>query len=307
MRDGLNAKTIYTGQEIYDLWAAKTPLTYNRGKIFSVEKRTTDILFIYVESNGDRLSPGVNVWSATVPLDGKDVTFDVNAKYSKTVPYDLVSQLSGGSVSQNNTKFVTGGQVYTAVSAKQDTLTFDNAPTQNSNNPVKSGGVYTALAGKQNTLTAGTGIDITNNVISATGGGGGITYDITVSGTSSSTDEPTASDLSSATMTYNTTIAEMITKITGKGTVDINGQLHYDTGDGIVKYINIDAYKYPNEVVPYAAVAYYAGLLQKPAPKVDQDGIGLTIHPTNFKANVSSHFKFYLYEDTTGTIQKIVM
>lgn len=35
--------------------------------------------------------------------------------------------------------------VNTALAGKQDTLTFDNAPTQNSNNPVKSGGVYTAL------------------------------------------------------------------------------------------------------------------------------------------------------------------
>lgn len=31
----------------------------------------------------------------------------------------------------------------------------------------------TLLQGKQDTLTAGTGIDITNNIISATGGGGG--------------------------------------------------------------------------------------------------------------------------------------
>lgn len=33
--------------------------------------------------------------------------------------------------------------------------------------------IDTALAAKQDTLTAGTGIDITGNVISATGGGGG--------------------------------------------------------------------------------------------------------------------------------------
>lgn len=44
---------------------------------------------------------------------------------------------------------------------KQDTLTFDNAPTANSNNPVKSGGVYTALAGKQATLVKGTNLDAT--------------------------------------------------------------------------------------------------------------------------------------------------
>lgn len=37
--------------------------------------------------------------------------------------------------------------------------------------------ISTALASKQTTLTAGTGIDITDNVISATGGGGGMTED----------------------------------------------------------------------------------------------------------------------------------
>ncbi len=37
--------------------------------------------------------------------------------------------------------------------------------------------ISTALASKQTTLTAGTGIDITDNVISATGGGGSITID----------------------------------------------------------------------------------------------------------------------------------
>lgn len=36
---------------------------------------------------------------------------------------------------------------------KQDTLTFDNAPTENSTNPVKSGGVYTALGGKVDKVT----------------------------------------------------------------------------------------------------------------------------------------------------------
>ena len=36
----------------------------------------------------------------------------------------------------------------TALSAKQDTLTFDNAPTASSTNPVTSGGVYTAVAEK---------------------------------------------------------------------------------------------------------------------------------------------------------------
>lgn len=38
--------------------------------------------------------------------------------------------------------------INTALAGKQDTLTFDSAPTSGSDNPVTSGGVYTALASK---------------------------------------------------------------------------------------------------------------------------------------------------------------
>lgn len=41
----------------------------------------------------------------------------------------------------------------TALAGKQDTLTFDSAPTEDSTNPVTSGGVFTALDGKQDVLT----------------------------------------------------------------------------------------------------------------------------------------------------------
>lgn len=44
--------------------------------------------------------------------------------------------------------------------------------------------ISTALASKQTTLTAGTGIDITDNVISATGGGGSITIDTSLDSSS---------------------------------------------------------------------------------------------------------------------------
>jgi hypothetical protein len=40
--------------------------------------------------------------------------------------------------------YTTTADLTTLLAAKQDALTFDNAPTENSNNPVKSGGVYTA-------------------------------------------------------------------------------------------------------------------------------------------------------------------
>jgi hypothetical protein len=48
-------------------------------------------------------------------------------------------------------------------------INMDSTPTSASTNTVTSGGVYTALSGKQDTLTAGTGIDITSNIISVDG------------------------------------------------------------------------------------------------------------------------------------------
>lgn len=50
----------------------------------------------------------------------------------------------------------------TALAAKQDTLTFDNAPTANSNNPVKSGGVKTAIDAKQDTIST-VNVTVDNN------------------------------------------------------------------------------------------------------------------------------------------------
>ena len=50
----------------------------------------------------------------------------------------------------------------------QEALTFDAVPTDGSSNPVESNGIYDALEEKQDVLSAGTGIDITDNVISST-------------------------------------------------------------------------------------------------------------------------------------------
>ena len=58
-----------------------------------------------------------------------------------------------GSTEVDLSNYYTKTEVDTALANKQDTLTFDNAPTASSNNPVKSGGVYTALASKQDELT----------------------------------------------------------------------------------------------------------------------------------------------------------
>ena len=71
-------------------------------------------------------------------------TWDSTKWVNKTVAQLILSILSDIST------------INTALSGKQDTLTFDNAPTQNSSNPVKSGGVYTAI---QTEATARTQMD----------------------------------------------------------------------------------------------------------------------------------------------------
>ena len=53
----------------------------------------------------------------------------------------------------NSTKPVTSGGVKSALDAKQNKLTFDSTPQGDSYNPVYSDGIYTALAYKQDTLT----------------------------------------------------------------------------------------------------------------------------------------------------------
>jgi hypothetical protein len=49
---------------------------------------------------------------------------------------------------QGSTNAVSSGGVYTALSGKQDTLTFDSVPTDGSSNPVTSDGIHDALSSK---------------------------------------------------------------------------------------------------------------------------------------------------------------
>lgn len=57
----------------------------------------------------------------------------------------VVNEDIDSSPTQNSGNPISSGGVYTALSGKQNTLTFDNTPTANSTNPVTSGGVKTAI------------------------------------------------------------------------------------------------------------------------------------------------------------------
>ena len=65
-------------------------------------------------------------------------------------PLDKVGDLSLLHTTAKSNAVAAINEVADEVATKQDTLTFDDAPTDGSNNPVKSNGIYDALALKQN-------------------------------------------------------------------------------------------------------------------------------------------------------------
>ena len=83
----------------------------------------------------------------------------------------LSSALSGkqdtltfGAIADSSTNSVTSGTIYSALSGKQDTLTF-GAIADSSTNSVTSGTVYSALAGKQDTLAFGVIAENSNDAV----------------------------------------------------------------------------------------------------------------------------------------------
>ena len=147
------------------------------------------------------LKSGANI---TLTEDSSAETLTISATDTK---YTIDSTLSGSSTNPIQNKVV-----YNALAGKQDKLTagtgisisgntisctvsggggggnitVDSTMSSTSTNPVQNKVIYSALQGKQNTLTAGTGISISGNTISCTvsGGGGSVTVDSALSGTS---------------------------------------------------------------------------------------------------------------------------
>lgn len=146
------------------------------------------------------LKSGYNITLTEDPVNG---TLTISATDTN---YTIDSTLSGSSTNPVQNKVI-----YTALQNKQDKLTagtgisisgntisctvsggsggsvtVDSTMSSTSTNPVQNKVIYSALQGKQNTLTAGTGISISGNTISCTvsGGGGSVTVDSALSGTS---------------------------------------------------------------------------------------------------------------------------
>lgn len=105
----------------------------------------------------------------------------------------------------------------------------------------------TALAGKQDTLTAGTGINITNNVISATGGGGtgnNVFYGTCTTGASTAAKVVVCEDFTASELVAGTRLTVYFTNANtynGQATLNVNGtgakNLYYNGTTANARYM----------------------------------------------------------------------
>ena len=190
--DQTKEELLYTGDGLCLMYLRNVPMVFTEGGIKRfityVEKSSNTVTIrCYTTGGVNRLT----IATATVADDSKAIS--QWAVGSMTISSADAGKLSGGEVAQNNTKFVTGGQVYDAVSAKQDTLTAGTNITISNNVISATGGASSAdavsydntdsgltatnvqdaidevVTDKQNKLTAGSNITIQNDVISASG------------------------------------------------------------------------------------------------------------------------------------------
>lgn len=99
-------------------------------------------------------------WSEWVDIYGSDIDEIWEELDLKQDTIDDLATIRSGAAA--GATAVQPATMNTALAAKQDTLTFDNAPTANSDNPVKSGGVKTAIDAKQDTINT-VNVTVDNN------------------------------------------------------------------------------------------------------------------------------------------------
>ena len=97
----------------------------------------------------------VKIGTTDMDLSGYMLTADFNVAIADYFTKAEINNMLNSyyTKAEINADFYNKDSVDDLLDAKQDTLTFDNAPTTGSDNPVKSGGIKTALDAKQNTLT----------------------------------------------------------------------------------------------------------------------------------------------------------
>ena len=145
--------TVFSGSGITYAYVGDMYLNISEGAVYhcTLEGDPTVATWVYDftitgSGSGATVMSDLQDVDITSIVDGQLLQYDSNSSEWKNVT--LID-----TIVQNSTKAAQSGAVYTALAGKEDTLTFDPAPTNGSGNPVTSGGVYTALSGKQDTLT----------------------------------------------------------------------------------------------------------------------------------------------------------
>ena len=129
--------------------------------------KTSDNTPLTPDSNGvvtlPPAGPTISPATASPSMDGTANvgSSDKYAREDHVHPHDTTKA--------NASDVYTKTQADTLLSGKQNTLTFDNAPTAGSNNPVKSGGIKTALDAKANAADVPTNQDMADAIDDALG------------------------------------------------------------------------------------------------------------------------------------------
>ena len=131
----------YTESEVNTLLSGKAAASHTHGNITKDGAITADTAV----ANGDKLvvtdaSGNSKLIRSGIAFDGSTVTKALSQK-GTWEPFAAADH-------NHDERYYTETETDALLAAKQDTLTFDTAPTANSTNPVTSGGVKTALDGK---------------------------------------------------------------------------------------------------------------------------------------------------------------
>lgn len=132
-------------------------------------------------------------------------------------------------------------ELKSALSGKQDSLTFDNDPTENSDNPVKSGGIFSALAAKAAAIHTHVMADITDMA----NGGINIKRNNTLVGSYTAT-QTTVTDVNIVTDTFHASA------VVSNGGITFTGLNNVSPSYGYQVFFNITAsttYKNPYAVL----------------------------------------------------------
>lgn len=100
-------------------------------------------------SAADAAASAANTAASSANAASASANSAANAASAATEAINELLDSIDDTPTENSDNLVTSGGVYSALTGKQDTLTFDDTPTLNSANPVKSGGVFSAIASER--------------------------------------------------------------------------------------------------------------------------------------------------------------